>query len=203
MSPHRHLSSEDICERVLEGLPTPEIDGCAQCEGEAASFAQVFGGLRRADTELVSTTDWDDLILRSRIRDAVSKETAHAPSIFDRLMIFRPVFAAALVAVMVLIAWAPLSRFAEPDLSPSANAKQTGMTSPASHLRIPAWTPLPAESEDQGLAVLAEWTPNEDELTVARCRAACLGGMTNHEESLILAASNAASVMPLPGASPL
>ncbi|MEO5761684.1 MAG: hypothetical protein ABIR28_05160 [Vicinamibacteria bacterium] len=196
MSPHRHLSSEDICERVLDGVPTPEIDTCAQCEGEARSFAQLFAGVRRADTALEPTTDWDDLVLRSRIRDAVAKEKPHAPSIFDRLMIFRPVFAAALVAVMVLIAWAPLSRFAEPDLSQTA--------SPGSHSRIPAWTPLPAESEDQGLAVLAEWTPNEDELTVARCRAACLGGMTNHEESLILAASNSAPVMlPLTGASPL
>jgi len=52
--------------------------------------------------------------------------------------------------------------------------------------------------------VLAEWTPSEEELKIARCRAACLAGLTSHEEEKLLSAvaMNVARA-PMPGASPL
>jgi hypothetical protein len=71
-------------------------------------------------------------------------------------------------------------------------------------VRIPAWTPLPDEAEDEGLAVLAEWTPNEDEVAIARCHFACLSGLSEHEEeNLLKTVAAAASRSPLTEASPL
>ena len=52
--------------------------------------------------------------------------------------------------------------------------------------------------------MLAEWTPSEEELAIARCRAACLAGLTSHEEEKLLnaVAMNVARA-PMTGASPL
>ena len=76
--------------------------------------------------------------------------------------------------------------------------------SPAQDARIPSWTPLPEESEDEGLAVLAAWTPNEDEVAIARCHFACLSGLSDHEEeNLLRTVTTTASRSPLTEASPL
>ena len=76
--------------------------------------------------------------------------------------------------------------------------------SPAQDARIPSWTPLPDESEDEGLAVLAAWTPNEDEVAIARCHFACLSGLSDHEEeNLLRTVTTTASRSPLTEASPL
>jgi hypothetical protein len=197
MNTHRHLSSEEIFERVSAGDGTPDLMGCSRCATEAESFSRFLIELKTADTELVSTTEWDDLLLRSRIREAVAQEEAHRPSIFDRFPVLRPAFAAAVVASLAFSVWAPLSRY--------AGGMGEGLAPAASiHDRLPAWTPLPDMSEDEGLAVLAEWTPSEEELTIARCRAACLAGLTSHEEEKLLSAvaMNVARV-PMTGASPL
>ncbi len=197
MNRHRHLSSEEIFERVSAGETVPGLAGCPRCEGEARSFSLFLARLKAAGAELVATAEWDDLLLRRRIREAVSKEKPHRPSIFDRFPVLRPAFAAVLVASLALVVWSPLSR--------SAGGLGEGVTRSASVPDlVPAWTPLPDESLDEGLAVLAEWTPNEDELALARCRAACLAGLTSHEEERLLSAvaMNLARA-PVTGASPL
>lgn len=197
MNTHRHLSSEEIFERLEAGEAVPDIAGCAPCEAEALSVSQFLVSLKSADAELVTTTEWDDLLLRSRIREALAKEKPHSPSIFDRFPALRPAFAAALVASLAFAAWGPLARYA-------GGLGESVTRSASVHDRLPAWSPLPDESEDEGLAVLAEWRPNEDELALARCRAACLAGLTSHEEENLLSAvaMNAARA-PMTGASPL
>ena len=179
MNPHRHLAPEEICEALSAGEPLPDLGGCLSCEAEASSLSSFFAGLRRADAELVATTEWDDLLLRRRIREAVTKERPHARSIFDRFLILKPALVSALVASIALVVWNPLSRVAD------RGTKVASLGSMAAP-RIPAWTPLPEESEDEGLAVLAEWTPNEDELAIARCHFSCLSGLSDHEEENLL-----------------
>ena len=197
MNTHRHLSSEEIFDRVSAGEDIPDLAGCPRCAPEAESFSRFLTALKTADTELVSTTEWDDLLLRSRIREAVAQEKPHRPSLFDRFPLLRPAFAAAVVASLAFSVWAPLSRYA-------GGMGESLTRVPEVHDRLPAWTPLPDESEDEGLAVLAEWLPSEEELTIARCRAACLAGLTSHEEEKLLSAvaMNVARA-PLTGASPL
>lgn len=197
MNTHRHLSSEEIFEHLEAGEAAPGLAGCAACEAEAASLSRFLSSLRSADAELVATTEWDDLLLRSRIREALAREKPHSPSIFDRFPVLRPAFAAALVASLAFAVWSPLSRYA-------GGPGETVTRSVSVDDRLPAWSPLPDESEDEGLAVLAEWRPNEDELTLARCRAACLAGLTSHEEENLLSAvaMNVARA-PMTGASPL
>jgi hypothetical protein len=190
MNAHRHLSSEEICEQISEGQPQDAMVGCEPCQAEARSVARLFGLLRRADAEAASTTEWDDLLLRSRIRDAVAREKPPSRSLLDRFSILRPALVSALVVGLALALWSPVSH--QRDGSATLRPRTGG--------HLPAWTPLPDESEDEGLAVLAEWTPNEDELTIARCRAACLGGLsTDEEEDLLLVAA----LIPLTGATPL
>ena len=195
MNLHHHLSNEEIFEQISEGRPVSGLAGCEACEAEAASLSKVLVDLRRADAEHAATTDWDDLLLRRRIREALSNEKPHVRSIFDRFAILRPAFVSALVAGIVFTVWSPLSR--NPD-------RQGAQVASINAGRLPSWTPLPDESEDEGLAVLAEWIPNEDELTIARCRAACLSGLTSQEEeNLLHAVALIASRSPTTGASPL
>jgi len=175
MNSHRHLSSEEIFERLSEGPSIPAIAGCESCEAEARSLSLFLSELKRVDLESTVTSDWDDLLMRKRIREAVARERPHRPSVFDRFFILRPVFVSALVASIALMVWSPVSRMTEPGSSVPAATQ-------VASARIPAWTPLPDESEDEGLAVLAAWTPNEDEVAIARCHFACLSGLSDHEE---------------------
>lgn len=194
MNLHHHLRSEEIAEQISEGRPLLGIAGCEACLAEASSISQVLADLRRADADLVPTTDWDDLLLRRRIREALANEKPHARSIFDRFAILRPALVSALVASIAFTVWSPLSR--NPDGQGAPVASVNG--------HLPSWTPLPDESEDEGLAVLAEWIPSEDELTIARCRAACLSGLTSEEEeNLLRAVALTASLSPTTGGSPL
>lgn len=173
MNMHRHLSSEEIFEQISLGEPGSGIAGCERCEAEASSLAQILLDLRRADPELVATTEWDDLLLRRRIREALGNEKPHVRSLFDRFAILRPALVFAVVASIVLLVWSPMSRYGD-----RPGTRMASVDSP----RVPAWDPLPAEAEDEGLAVLAEWNPNEDELAIAGCLAACLSGLSNFEE---------------------
>ena len=197
MSAHRHLSSEEIFERLSAGEALLGITGCERCESEASSLSRFLTRLKAVDEGLVNTTEWDDLLLRSRIRAAVALEKPHSPSVFDRFPVLRPAFAAVLVSALAFTVWSPLSRY--------AGGRGGSVIREASvHDRLPAWIPLPDESEDEGLAVLAEWTPNEDELNIARCRAACLAGLTSHEEeNLLNAVAMNTARSPMTGASPL
>ena len=176
MNPHRHLSSEEIFERLSEGEIAPAVKGCASCESEAASLARFLTELKRVDAESAATSDWDDLLMRKRIREAVAREKPYRGSIFDRYFILRPIFVSALVASVALVVWTPVTRMTNPGaLAPTQVAS----------VRLPAWTPLPDEAEDEGLAVLAAWNPNEDEVAIARCHFACLSGLSDHEQDLL------------------
>lgn len=180
MNPHRHLTSEEICEQLSDNAVPRGLSGCARCEAEAAELSRLFGDLRRAHSEVGTGSEWDDLLLRRRIREAVSREKPHALSWFDRLGVLRPVLVSAVVAGLVFAIWIPSSRTGK-----GSGTLGTAVASkPAGHL--PAWRPLPDESEDEGLAVLAEWTPSEDELTIARCRSACFGNLSAQEEENLL-----------------
>lgn len=198
MNTHRHLESEEIFEQLSEGVTPAAIAGCEACEAEASSLSGFLAELKRVDSLSVATTEWDDLLMRRRIREAVAEEKPHGRSLFDRFLVLRPVFFSALVASIVLVVWSPLSsRVTGPKV------RVASLTSGAS-ARIPAWTPLPDEAEDEGLAVLAEWTPNEDEVAIARCHFACLSGLSEHEEeNLQRAVATTASRSPLTEASPL
>jgi len=197
MNNHRHLSSEEIFEGLVAGETPAVVAGCPSCEAETSSLSLLLAELKRVDAESVATTEWDDLLVRRRIREAVAQEKPHRSSIFDRFLILRPVFVSALVASIALMVWSPLSRVADP-------GTHVALMTPAEGARIPSWTPLPEESEDEGLAVLAEWTPNEDEVAIARCHFACLSGMSEHEEeNLLRAVATTASRSPLAEASPL
>lgn len=197
MNTHRHLSSEEILEPLVSGHLPAAVAGCESCEAEASSLSLFLAELKRVDRASAVATEWDDLLMRKRIREAVAEEKPHRRSIFDRFFILRPVFVSALVASIVIVVWSPLSRVADPGEGMASVASASGG-------RIPSWTPLPDESEDEGLAVLAAWTPNEDEVAIARCRFACLSGLSNHEEDhLLLAVATAASRSPLAEASPL
>lgn len=197
MTGHRHLSSEEILDRIGEGEVAPEVGNCEACSSEAASLGLLLQEMKRADSDLVATSDWDDLLVRRRIREALDREKPHRPSIFDRFAILRPALASVLVTCVAVAVLTPVLRDARPG---------TGIASltPGSNGNIPSWTPLPDESEDEGLAVLAEWTPNEDELAIARCRAACLSGLSDREEeSLLLALGGSGPRSPLTEGSPL
>jgi hypothetical protein len=197
MNTHRHLSSEELFERVSMGETPEGIAGCASCEAEASSLSGFLVELKRCDSELAVTTDWDDLLARRRIREAVAREKPHSRTLFHRFFILRPVFVSAVAASVALAVWSPLSQDAD-------KGKQTASASPVGGGRIPSWTPLPDESEDEGLAVLAEWTPNEDEVSIARCHFACLSGLSDHEEeNLLRSVAAIASRSPLTEASPL
>jgi hypothetical protein len=202
MNNHRHLSSEEILNRVaedpaIEAGKLTDLEGCASCAAEARSMSRFLSGLRRVDTELVATTEWDDLLLRRRIREALAKEKPHVRSIFDRFAILRPAFVSAVAAVVAIAIWTPFS-------GGLGEKVQLASADPNPSNRLPAWSPLPEESDDEGFAVLAEWTPNEDELAIARCRAACLAGLSMHEEEKLLSAvATTASLVPTTGASPL
>ena len=99
--------------------------------------------------------------------------------------------------MFALAVWTPFSGvWNEPERVATLSASASG--------RLPVWSPLPDESEDEGLAVLAEWTPTEDEVAIAGCHAACLVGLTSHEEEALLSTVNQnAARSPAPGASPL
>jgi hypothetical protein len=199
MSPHRHLSSEDIFERLSEDGSVSAAAGCETCESEVAAFTLFLAELKRVDAESLATSDWDDLLLRKRIREAVALEKPYRPSVFARFLILRPVLVSALVAGIALVVWSPLSLMTDPGPRP------TSFTQVAS-ARIPAWTPLPDESEDEGLKVLAAWTPNEDEVAIARCHSACLSGLSDHEEQNLMNSVTApapAAQSPRTEASPL
>jgi len=181
MSSHRHLTSEQICEQLSDNLVLQGAAGCDQCEAEAGEMARLFGDLRRAHAEADAPGDWDQLLLRRRIREAVGREKPHSRSWFDRLGVLRPVLVSAVVAGLVFAIWIPFS--------PTGGGEGITATTVASRTggHLPAWKPLPDESEDDGLAVLAEWTPNEDEITIARCRAACSGALSPQEEENLFA----------------
>lgn len=199
MNSHSHLSSEEILEQLTAGDATPQaVAGCASCEAEASSLGLFLAELKRVDAGSVATTEWDDLLLRGRIRRAVAAEDPHRRSVFDRFLILRPVFVSALVASIALVVWSPLaSRDADP-------GTRTASIASGASARIPSWTPLPEESEDEGLAVLAEWTPNADEVAIASCHFACLSGLSDHEEeNLLHSVSSTAPRSPLTEASPL
>ena len=194
MNPHRHLSSEEIFERLSEGEIAPEVKGCASCESEAASLGRFLTELKRVDAESASTSDWDDLLMRKRIREAVAQEKPYRGSIFDRYFILRPVFVSALVASVALMVWSPVTRMTGPG---------AGTPTQVASVRIPAWTPLPDESEDEGLAVLAAWSPNEDEVAIARCHFACLSGLSDREQELLSSDPTPLARSPRTEASPL
>lgn len=199
---HRHLESEEIFEQISEGRTASGIAGCETCEAEAASLSRFLVELKAADTASLPSSDWDDLLLRRRIREALAEERPHARSIFDRFPVLRPAFAGALVASLAFSVWSPLSRYLDASSEPISGAS----SAMASVARLPAWAPLPDEAEDEGLAVLAEWTPTEDELVIARCRASCLAGLSSHEEDRLLGAvalNTAPLPLPITGASPL
>ncbi len=198
MNTHRHLESEEIFEQLSEGVTPEGLAGCEACAAEVASLSRFLAELKRVDSQSVATTEWDDLLVRRRIREAVAQEKPHARSLFDRFLILRPVFFSALAASIVLMVWSPLSpRVTEPGVRMASRT-------PGASARIPAWTPLPDESEDEGLAILAEWTPNEDEVAIARCHFACLSGLSEHEEDKLLnAVAATASRSPVTEASPL
>ena len=197
MTTHRHLESEEIFEQWISGEGPAALGGCKSCEAERLSLSRFVAELKRADTESVSTTEWDDLLMRRRIREAIAKEPPHGRSIFDRFFILKPAFVSALVASVVLVVWSPLSTVKD------QGTRMASMT-PGPVARIPSWTPLPEESEDEGLAVLLEWTPNEDEVAIARCHSACLSGLSDHEEeNLLHSVATTASRSPLTEASPL
>ena len=177
-SPHRHLSEEEIFARVSEGDALPEIAGCVACESEAASLASFFETLKQADRGLVETNDWNDMLLRGRIRAAIAQEAPHRPSFFERFSMLRPVFASLALASLVLVVWSPWNTAILRDTA--------GLSAVTSSAHVPAWTPLPDEFDDEGFAILAEWTPSEEELAVARCRASCLAGLSAHEEESLL-----------------
>jgi hypothetical protein len=197
MNTHRHLSSEEIFELLESREAGRDISGCETCQAEAASWSRFLTSLKAGDAELVVTTEWDDLLLRRRIREALSKEKPHKASIFARFPVLRPAFAAAIVAGLVFAVWSPVARY-------HGDSGQSVTRGPSAHDRLPAWSPLPDVSEDEGLAVLAEWIPTEDELAIARCRASCLAGLTAHEEeSLLNAVAMNAALAPAVGATPL
>ena len=193
MTPHRHLSSEELLDAISAGEPLPELAGCESCAAEASSLSTFLLELRRADSEPLVGSDWDDLLLRRRIREAIGREKPHSRSLFDRFPILRPAFVSALVAAIALTVWGPLTHDAE-------KGSQVASLASSDQIRIPAWVPLPEESEDEGLAVLAEWTPNEDEVSIASCHFSCLSGLSEHEEERLL---SAVSRTPLTQASPL
>ena len=202
MTTHRHLESEEIFEQWISGEAPAALGGCKSCEAERLSLSRFVAELKRADTESVSTTEWDDLLMRRRIREAIAKEPPHGRSIFDRFFILKPAFVSALVASVVLVVWSPLST--APRSTVEDPGTRTASMSPGSLARIPSWTPLPDESEDEGLAVLLEWTPNEDEVAIARCHSACLSGLSDHEEdNLLHSVATTAPRSPLTEASPL
>ena len=180
MSGHVHPSSEDICLRVSEASDSSKSDflenlrGCPSCEAEAEAARRLFAELRQADSLSEISSDWADLLLRKRVRDAVALERPHSRTFFGRFGLLRPALVTATVAILALAVLNPVAR---PGGSKGANVAQDALA---------AWVPLPDESEDEGLAVLAEWTPNADELEVAGCHAACLAGLTSHEEEGIL-----------------
>lgn len=176
MSTHQHLSSEEALERVSSAAPAHDALGCPRCQAEMASLSHFVADLKRSDAELTATTEWDDLLLRRRIREAVMQERPHPRSIFNRFAILRPALASALAAGLAFAVWVPLSRTG-PGSTQVASADSG---------RLPAWAPLPDESEDEGLAVLLEWSPNEDEMEVLHCRSACLSGLSHHEEENLL-----------------
>ncbi len=198
MNTHRHLSTEEILDQLTAGDATPAMAaGCASCEAEASSLSSFLAELKRVDAGSGATTEWDDLLMRRRIREAVAEEKPHGRSVFDRFLILRPVFVSALVASIALAVWSPLaSRVADP-------GTRRASISPGASARIPSWTPLPEESEDEGLAVLAEWTPNADEVAIASCHFACLSGLSDHEEEILHSATSTAPRSPLTEASPL
>ena len=198
MNTHRHLSSEEIFEQLSGGETPASISGCESCQAEASSLSLFLAELKRIDGESAATTEWDDLLMRRRIREAVAEEKPHGRTIFDRFLILRPVFVSALVASIALVAWSPLSsRVTDPGTRMASLA-------PGASVRIPSWSPLPDESEDEGLAVLAEWTPNADEVAIASCHFACLSGLSDHEEeNLLPAVATAASRSPFTEPSPL
>jgi hypothetical protein len=173
---HRHFSSEELLEHVTGGEPLVGLGGCEPCEAEASNLARFLAELKGKDAEFVATRDWDDLVVRGRIRQALSHEKPHSRSFLGGFSILRPAFISALVAVAALSVWSPLSRYEDTGSGGAAvgSAQRLG--------RLPAWTPLPDESEDEGLEMLAEWTPTEDELAIEGCRAACLSGLSSREE---------------------
>ncbi len=193
MTPHTHFSSEDILDRLTSGDAASSFSDCRKCGEEAASVVKFLAELRTADAAVVATTEWDDMLLRSRIREAVSKEPVHSAAGLPRFFLFRPAFISALAACLVFAIWSPLSRYGDSPVTSMENAR---------HERLPAWTPLPDESDDEGLAVLAEWKPNEDEFSIARCRAACFGGLGHDEEENLLQAMPPPAA-PLTGSTPL
>ena len=197
MNSHRHLSSDEILDAVTAGEPLPDLSGCESCASEAAALTSFLGELRRAHVEPQAETEWDDLLLRRRIREAIAQETPHGRSLFDRFAILRPAFVSVLVAGLALLVWSPLTRQA-------SRGSQVASIAAADQARIPAWVPLPDEAEDEGLAVLAEWTPNEDEVSIASCHFSCLSGLSEHEEERLLnAVVTAVSRAPQTQASPL
>ncbi len=207
MNDHRHLTAEEIFERqaaepsenqAAENKTKAEWASCPSCAAEATSLSAFLTDLKAADASACATTEWDDLLLRRRIREAVAREKAYSPSFFLRFSILRPALGAALILLVAFGIWSPLSRPEAPD------AAQLALVETGAYDRLPAWTPLPDLADDEGLAVLAEWTPTEDELAIARCRAACLAGLSSHEEEGLLTsvAMNGARV-PMTGASPL
>src|SRR5436190_14889483 len=105
MNPHRHLSTEEIFEALSTvGVPAAAL-GCATCEQEASSLSHFLAELRRTDASLDATTEWDDLFLRSRIREAIAREKPHSRSIFDRFTILKPALVSALVASLGFAIW--------------------------------------------------------------------------------------------------
>ena len=137
----------------------------------------LLGELRRADASAASPTDWDDLLLRKRIREAVAIEGPHAKSLFGRFGFFKPALVTASVAILALAVSNPLFQF------DSSRGTTVASVQPGT---LPSWVPLPEESEDEGLAVLAEWTPSAAELEIAGCQSACLSGLSSNEEDNIL-----------------
>jgi hypothetical protein len=194
MNPHSHLSSEEIFERLSEGQSIPAIAGCESCEAEAASLSLFLAELKRVDAESAATSDWDDLVMRKRIREAVAREKPYRGSIFDRYFILKPVFVSAVVASVALVVWSPVTRMTDPG---------AGTPAQVASARLPAWTPLPDEAEDEGLAVLAAWSPNEDEVAIARCHFACLSGLSEREQDLLNSDPTPAARSPRTEASPL
>jgi hypothetical protein len=187
---HIHLTDEQAFELSLGAPDTRPQIACAECAAAVAEHARLMTDLKETSAvdPAADLGDWEAVLMRRRIREAIEREPAYARSWAASFLtgaLPKPLFAGALAVALAALGGWPLLREAERN----GGAHQAVAVPEAT---LPAWTALPAIDEDDSFDVFSAWTPTDDEIDVAGCSS----GLCDSELAIIESDARRGALIP-------
>lgn len=161
---HIHFTDEQAFELAFETAEVRARLACAVCAAAVEDHVRLMTDLRETSSAdpSVELGDWDSVLLRRKIREAIEHEPAHRPSPWARTLrgwvLPKPIFAGAIAIALAALGGLRLLGDGEP--------RETTVVREAT---IPAWTALPALDDDESFEMLSAWTLTDEEIDLAGC----------------------------------